>query len=58
MNKFIKLIASLCAFVAIGYGVYQAGELAMSGSPILALIPVGVLLFGIVLYIRLKDKQD
>jgi hypothetical protein len=58
MNKFIKLIASLCAVVAIGYGVYQAGELAMSGSPILALIPVGVLLFGIVLYIRLKDKQD
>ncbi|MFT6269838.1 MAG: hypothetical protein ACJAVV_002665 [Alphaproteobacteria bacterium] len=58
MNKTIKLIATLCAFVAIAFVVYLAGDLAMSDSPILALVPVGVLLFSIILYIRLKDKED
>lgn len=58
MNKTIKLIATLCAFAAIAFVVYLAGDLAMSDSPILALVPVGVLLFSIILYIRLKDKED
>jgi hypothetical protein len=58
MSKLINVIAILCAFVAIAFGVFKAGELAMSGEPILALIPVGILLTSVVIYIRWRDKKD
>lgn len=58
MSRFITVGLILCAFVAIAFGVYAAGELAMSGKPILALIPVAIVLFSIVVYIRLRDKKD
>ena len=57
MSKPIKLIATLGLFATIAFIVYVAGELALSDSPIGALVPVVVLLAIIVVYIRLKDKQ-
>lgn len=58
MSKPIKLIATLALFAVIAVIVYVAGELALSNSPLGALVPVGVLLAIIVVYIRIKDKQD
>jgi hypothetical protein len=58
MNKLIKLIATLGAFAVLALFVYISGELAMSNSPILALAPVAVVLFVIVLFIRRSDKPD
>ena len=58
MSKPIKLIATLGLFAAIAFIVYVAGELALSDSPLGALVPVAILLAIIVVYIRLKDKQD
>ena len=58
MSKPIKLIATLALFAVIALIVYVAGELALSNSPLGALVPVGVLLAIIVVYIRIKDKQD
>jgi hypothetical protein len=58
MNKPLKIIATLCVFAVVAGLVYVAGESALSGSPLLALVPVGVVLFAIVAYIRFTDKQD
>jgi hypothetical protein len=58
MKKIIKLIATLGVFAGVAFLVYIAGELALSGSPIVALLPVAVILGLIVLYVRLNDKQD
>ncbi|MFT5839173.1 MAG: hypothetical protein ACI9UT_001675 [Flavobacteriales bacterium] len=58
MSKPIKLISALVLSVVIALIVYVAGELALSNSPLAALVPVGVLLAIIVVYIRIKDKQD
>ncbi|MFQ3236110.1 MAG: 1,4-dihydroxy-2-naphthoate octaprenyltransferase [Paraglaciecola sp.] len=57
MNKSIKLLTTLGLFAGIALIVYIAGELALSNSPLGALVPVGVLLLIIVLYIRLNDKK-
>ena len=58
MSKPIKLISTLAVFAIIALIVYVAGELALSNSPLAALVPVGVILAIIVVYIRIKDKQD
>ena len=58
MSKLIKLIATLALFAIIALIVSVAGELALSNSPLGALAPVAALLAIIVLYIRIKDKQD
>ena len=58
MNKPIKLFTTVGLFAAIAVIVYVAGELALSNSPLGALIPVGVLLSIIVIYVRLNDKKD
>lgn len=57
MHKIVVLLLTLCAFAAIAFGVFKAGELAMSGQPVLALIPVAILLFGIIFYIRMRDRK-
>jgi len=57
MKKGIKLLLVVASFAAIALGVYIAGETALSSSPIMALIPVAVLLVIIVFYIRYQDKQ-
>jgi 1,4-dihydroxy-2-naphthoate octaprenyltransferase len=58
MNKPTKLFTTLGLFAAIAVIVYVAGELALSNSPLGALVPVGVLLSIIVIYVRLNDKKD
>jgi hypothetical protein len=58
MKKIIKIIATLGVFVGVAFLVYSAGEFALSGSPIVALLPVAVILGLIVLYVRLNDKRD
>jgi 1,4-dihydroxy-2-naphthoate octaprenyltransferase len=58
MNKPIKLLTTLGLFAGIALIVYIAGKLALSNSPLGALVPVGVLLLIIILYIRLNDKKD
>lgn len=58
MSKPIKLIATLALFAIIALIVYVAGELALSNSPLIALAPVAALLAIIVVYIKIKDKQD
>lgn len=57
MNIFVKIITVIGVLVLIALVVYAAGAFALSGSPLLALIPVGVLLTAIVLYIRAKERQ-
>ena len=58
MNKPMKLFTTLGLFAGIALIVYIAGQLALSDSPLGALVPVGVLLLVIVLYIRVNDKKD
>ena len=58
MKKIIKIITMLGVFSGVAFLVYIAGEFALSGSPIVALLPVAVILGLIVLYVRLNDKQD
>lgn len=58
MNKPLKLLATLGAFAAVTALVYVAGEMALSDSPLLALVPVGVVLSIIIVFIRLNDKED
>ena len=58
MNKPMKLFTTLGLFAGIALIVYIAGQLALSDSPLGALVPVGILLLVIVLYIRANDKKD
>lgn len=57
MNLFVKIISVVAIFAVIALLVYVAGEFALSGSPLLALLPVGFLLIAIVIYIRRKERQ-
>ncbi|WP_297823787.1 hypothetical protein [uncultured Paraglaciecola sp.] len=58
MNKPTKLFTTLCLFAGIALIVYIAGQLALSDSPLGALVPVGILLLVVVIYIRVSDKKD
>jgi hypothetical protein len=58
MNKAMKLFTTLGLFAGIALIVYIAGQLALSDSPLGALVPVGILLLVVVLYIRVNDKKD
>lgn len=58
MDKSIKLLAMLVAFTAISALVYVAGKTALSGSPLVALVPVTIILAAIILYIRLNDERE
>lgn len=57
MNRVIKLISALGLFAGIALLVYIAGNIALSGSPLVALVPVSVVLLIIVFYIRYNDKK-
>jgi hypothetical protein len=56
MNKLIKLLLTLALFAGVAFLVFVAGNFALAGSPLIALIPVSVVLFVIVMYIRYNDK--
>jgi uncharacterized protein with PQ loop repeat len=58
MNKPMKIFTTLGMFAGIALIVYIAGQLALSDSPLGALVPVGLLLMIIILYIRINDKKD
>ena len=58
MNKLPKFISTLGLFAGVALLVYLAGSISMSGSPLLALLPVSVVLIFIVFYIRYNDKKD
>ncbi|MBP2280571.1 hypothetical protein RCH20_000274 [Psychrobacter sp. PL15] len=58
MKKLIKLLTMLGAFAAVAALVYVAGETALSGSPLMALVPVTIILTLTILYIRLSDKRE
>jgi hypothetical protein len=58
MNKPMKIFTTLGMFAGIALIVYVAGQLALSDSPLGALVPVGLLLMIIILYIRINDKKD
>jgi uncharacterized protein with PQ loop repeat len=58
MNKPMKIFTTLGMFAGIALIVYVAGQLALSDSPLAALVPVGLLLMIIILYIRINDKKD
>ena len=54
----MKIFTTLGMFAGIALIVYVAGQLALSDSPLAALVPVGLLLMIIILYIRINDKKD
>jgi uncharacterized MAPEG superfamily protein len=56
MTRALRLVTLFCSFAAIALLVYIAGTLALSGSPILALLPVALLLLIIILYIRRQES--
>jgi uncharacterized membrane protein len=58
MNMFVKIITVVGILAVIALVVYAAGEFALSGSPLLALLPVAALLTAIVVYIRRKESQN
>jgi NADH:ubiquinone oxidoreductase subunit 6 (subunit J) len=58
MKKNIKFIVSLGGFALIALLVYIAGHFALSGSPILALVPVALVLGAIVFYIKWNERED
>ena len=55
MNKPLKLVLTLAAFVAIASLVYLAGYLSLSTNPLIALLPVAIILVGIVFYIHIES---
>lgn len=58
MNKPLKLVLTLAAFVAIASLVYLAGYLSLSTNPLIALLPVAIILVGIVFYIRINENDS
>lgn len=56
MNKYLTLIVVLGAFAIIALLVYVAGEMALSNSPLLALVPVAIVISVIVFYIKKSEK--
>lgn len=58
MNKPLKLVLTLAAFVAIASLVYLAGYLSLSTTPLIALLPVAIILVGIVFYIRINENDS
>jgi hypothetical protein len=58
IKKLLNVTALFVALVSIALMVYIAGESALSSSPIVALLPVGLVLLCIVLYIRYHDKNN
>jgi len=54
----VKITSVIAILAMIALVVYAAGEFALSGSPLFALLPVGILLAAIVIYIRFKEKQN
>lgn len=56
MNLLVKIITVAAILAVIALVVYAAGEFALSGSPLFALLPVGLLLIAIVVYIRVKER--
>ncbi|MDA7793375.1 hypothetical protein N8985_04615 [Glaciecola sp.] len=57
MNKPLKLVLTLAAFVAIASLVYLAGYLSLSTNPLIALLPVAIILVGIVFYIHINENN-
>jgi|GEM_PF-1790228 len=57
MNILVKIITVIATLSVITVVVYAAGEFALSGEPLLALIPVAILLAAIVIYIRFKESK-
>jgi len=58
MSMLVKITSVIAILAMIALVVYAAGEFALSGSPLFALLPVGILLAAIVIYIRFKEKQN
>ncbi len=58
MNKLIKFFLTLVLFSGVALLVFIAGNFALSGSPLIALIPVSIVLFIIVMYIQYNEKKD
>ena len=58
MNKPLKLVLTLAAFAAIASLVYLAGYLSLSTNPLIALLPVAIILVGIVFYIRINENDS
>jgi hypothetical protein len=58
MNKPLKLVLTLAAFVTIASLVYLAGYLSLSTNPLIALLPVAIILVGIVFYIRINENNS
>jgi hypothetical protein len=58
MNKPLKLVLTLAAFVAIASLVYLAGYLSLSTNPLIALLPVAIILVGIVFYIHINENNS
>jgi hypothetical protein len=57
MNKLVKFFVMLVLFSIVASLVFVAGDFAMSGSPLIALIPVSVILIAVVAYIQYNDKR-
>jgi hypothetical protein len=57
MNKLVKFFVMLVLFSIVASLVFVAGDFAMSGSPLIALIPVSVILIAVVTYIQYNDKR-
>jgi len=58
MNKIAKFFLTLVLFSGVASLVFLAGDFAMSGSPLIALIPVSVILFIVVMYIQYNDRKN
>jgi hypothetical protein len=58
MNKPLKLVLTLAAFVTIASLVYLAGYLSLSTNPLIALLPVAIILVGIVFYIHINENNS
>lgn len=48
----LKKISFLVLFCCVGYLVFLAGNLVMSGSPLLALIPVAMVLTLLFVFVK------
>jgi hypothetical protein len=58
MNKTLKLLVWIIGFISLALLVFAAGQLVLNERPLIALLPAGLVLFIILLYVRLSEKAD
>lgn len=58
MKRIKQTLTLVAVLTALFFLVTAAGQSVVSGSTLIALIPVGIVLVAVMLYVRLSEKKD